>query len=107
RPSPAADRLAIRFSCLLVSGASVAMIIIIDPSGVSLSSSLLLQSANKASVRFPKLLSTSVPTVYDEQSCSIVRDAVPIPPLYPKQTIPFPAPIAPSSTGALDDAWMA
>src|SRR5699024_11286110 len=37
----------------------------------------------------------------------MMREAVPIPPLYPKQIIPFPAPTAPCSTGPFLACWIA
>ena len=47
----------------------------------------------------PKFVCTSTPTVYPCKFVGKRRDAVPMPPLNPKATVPVPAPTAPSSTG--------
>ena len=48
--------------------------------------------------RSPKFVSTSTPTVCPDGT---TRDAVPMPPLKPRQLIPVPAPTAPSA-----GAWL-
>jgi hypothetical protein len=47
--------------------------------------------------RVPKLVSSSTATVWPS---GVTRDAVPMPPLKPRQLIPVPAPTAPSAGGA-------
>src|SRR5690625_6051720 len=84
------QRLASLVNCRESSGASVASTIIIDPSGGS--RFVCCQFEKVASSLLPKFVNTRQPTVYVSLANETIREAVPMPPLYPKQTIPLPAP---------------
>jgi len=64
--------------------------------------------AQPAICRIPlKLVCTSTPTVYPPKLGGKILEEVPIPPLYPKQIVPVPAPTAPSSTSPEDAVFIA
>ncbi len=78
-PSPIAALLASLFSCRSLTGASVAITMMTEPSGFSIGESCC-QLAKRHSLALPKFVSDKAPTVKISSSCSIIQEDEPIPP---------------------------
>ena len=111
RPMPSAERLHRRESCDGNSGASVAMMVMIDPalwrrrsrpnSGSRISPIGMPLTRNDRIT--PKFDCTSTPSVYSPPfSTATRRELVPMPALKSQVTMPVPAPTEPSPTFPLE-----
>ena len=103
RASPSPARRASRVQPAASTGASVTRTTMHEPAGRAAGSTPARRSAaptgrppTVSRSCSPKLVSTTAPRVCPDGSS---RDAVPMPPLWPRQVIPVPAPTEPSSGG--------